>query len=38
MPQGETPGLWSFQPSEALLQDLDALFDGQSMSLESYYV
>jgi len=31
MPSHVTPGLWSYQPSEALLTDLDLLFDGQAV-------
>ena len=30
MPSHVTPGLWSYQPTEALLTDLDLLFDGQA--------
>jgi len=32
MKEGEAPGLWSFHPTEVLLNDLDALFNGQVMT------
>jgi exodeoxyribonuclease V beta subunit len=34
---GETPGLWSFQPSDNLLNELDALFDGRSFNKVGKY-
>lgn len=38
MPSGETPGLWSFQPSKSLIQDLDTLFDGHPLGGEHAHV